>query len=280
MENIAEWVATIATILAALMTAANLGARVTGWGFAMFTLGSAAWITADLTGGSQSKPPRDALRAPGRQPVRRVALAGSPEALRGQQRARVQAQPLGAGADAVFGRLAHRRNGSGKRRGPGTVVDAMLKCGDKHLAYVVTSEGGIGGAGETLRAVPPEHLRFEKNEVVCDLSEEEWRRPAADRKRPLAGGGAFHGPLTPLLQVRGCHAQARSSYRSIDLAVARCPRIAAVDAGARHRVRCTRHRRGDIRCPDIRDVVGRRTPGRSRRPTRSRARLDGGVDVA
>ena len=29
----------------------------------------------------------------------------------------------------------------------------MLKCDDNRLAYVVISEGGIGGAGETLRAV-------------------------------------------------------------------------------------------------------------------------------
>jgi hypothetical protein len=30
MENIANWTATVLTIVAALMTAANLGARVTG----------------------------------------------------------------------------------------------------------------------------------------------------------------------------------------------------------------------------------------------------------
>ena len=33
METIASWVAPIATTIAALMTASNLGSRVTGWGF-------------------------------------------------------------------------------------------------------------------------------------------------------------------------------------------------------------------------------------------------------
>ena len=37
MENIASWVATVATIIAALMTASNLGARITGYGFIVFT---------------------------------------------------------------------------------------------------------------------------------------------------------------------------------------------------------------------------------------------------
>ena len=42
------------------------------------------------------------------------------------------------------------------------------------LAYVVVSEGGIGGAGETLRAVAPGHLRLKDDTVCCDLSEAEW----------------------------------------------------------------------------------------------------------
>ena len=45
METIATWVAPIATTIAALMTASNLGSRITGWGFVVFTLGSLGWIT-------------------------------------------------------------------------------------------------------------------------------------------------------------------------------------------------------------------------------------------
>ena len=48
MAEIISWVATIATIVAALMTAANLGSRITGYGFAVFTgrLAVAGWRSA------------------------------------------------------------------------------------------------------------------------------------------------------------------------------------------------------------------------------------------
>ena len=178
MENFADWGASVATILAALMTAANLGARVTGWGFAMFALGSAAWITADLTGGEPSPSLLvthcvllvvnlfGVWRWLGRQ--RRYEDSSE----HASERSRWAQVPTLFSAGSLIGATVRGSHGGTQ----GTVVDAMLKCDDKHMAYVVTSEGGIGGAGETLRAVPPEHLRFEKNDVVCDLSEEEWRR--------------------------------------------------------------------------------------------------------
>ncbi len=44
METAANWVAPIATTLAAIMVAANLGTKITGWGFIVFSVGSIAWI--------------------------------------------------------------------------------------------------------------------------------------------------------------------------------------------------------------------------------------------
>ena len=44
MEQASNWIAPIATTIAALMTAANLGSRLTGWGFAVFTVGAVAWM--------------------------------------------------------------------------------------------------------------------------------------------------------------------------------------------------------------------------------------------
>ena len=44
METAANWVAPIATTLAAIMVAANLGTRITGWGFVVFSIGSIGWI--------------------------------------------------------------------------------------------------------------------------------------------------------------------------------------------------------------------------------------------
>lgn len=43
MLDLAGWIAPIATMLAAMMTAANLGSRVTGWGFVVFLVGAVAW---------------------------------------------------------------------------------------------------------------------------------------------------------------------------------------------------------------------------------------------
>src|SRR5688500_5508737 len=51
MDQLAPWVATIATILAACMTASNLGSRITGYGFIVFTFGSIAWFVTGLTSG-------------------------------------------------------------------------------------------------------------------------------------------------------------------------------------------------------------------------------------
>src|SRR4051812_35651207 len=52
--TLAGWIAPAATMIAAMMTAANLGARVTGWGFVVFTVGAIAWIVTALATGQQN----------------------------------------------------------------------------------------------------------------------------------------------------------------------------------------------------------------------------------
>ena len=44
MEQIAQWVAPIATTIAAIMVAANLGTKLTGYGFIVFSIGAVGWI--------------------------------------------------------------------------------------------------------------------------------------------------------------------------------------------------------------------------------------------
>ena len=100
--------------------------------------------------------------------------------MRAHERSRRAPVPTLFSADAIIGAKVH----DARQEVRGTVVDAMLKCEDRSLAYVVTSEGGVKGVGETLRAVPPQHLRFEKDEVFCDLSEAQWRElPAIEGDR-------------------------------------------------------------------------------------------------
>ena len=193
MENIANWTATVVTIAAALMTAANLGARFTGWGFAVFALGSVAWIVTGFLSDLPSLLVTNSVlllvnlfgvwRWLGRQARYEDSSA------RASERSRWARVPTLFSAGSLIGATVSRPSGEAR----GKVVDAMLRCDDKGLAYVVISEGGIGGAGETLRAVPPEYLTFDEEEVVCALDDDAWRRlpPIEEDRWPTAAPGTI-----------------------------------------------------------------------------------------
>ena len=51
MQQIAGWVAPIATTLAAILVATNLGTRITGIGFIIFAIGSIAWMVIGAASG-------------------------------------------------------------------------------------------------------------------------------------------------------------------------------------------------------------------------------------
>lgn len=51
MSEIAGWIAPMATTIAAILVAANFGARVTGFGFIVFSIGSIAWGVVALDSG-------------------------------------------------------------------------------------------------------------------------------------------------------------------------------------------------------------------------------------
>ena len=171
-----DWIAVTATIVAALITAANLGARVTGSGFVMYTLASAIWIA---TGVMNDFEPLSVVVMHGvlvfinlfgvwRWLGRERRYEDSRE--HAQKRSRWARVPTLFSAGSMLGSSVAGRG----KDSLGTVVDAMFNSDEKSIAYVVISEGGIAGAGETLRAVPPEHLKFEDEYIVCDLSESDW----------------------------------------------------------------------------------------------------------
>jgi len=54
MEQAANWIAPIATTIAAIMVAANLGTRLTGYGFIVFSVGSVAWAAVGLATGQMN----------------------------------------------------------------------------------------------------------------------------------------------------------------------------------------------------------------------------------
>lgn len=169
MQDIAGWVAPIATTIAAVMTAANLGTRVTGWGFVVFTIGSIAWVTVAI-GTDQS----NLLLANGF--LTFVNVIGIWRWLGRQarhedgrkaatQRSAAERVPTLFGLGSIVGAPLSGRDDAKL----GTVVDGMMQCDGTHLAYVVVSEGGVGGVGERLHALSPARLRFSTDGVSCDL---------------------------------------------------------------------------------------------------------------
>lgn len=170
-------------MIAAMMTAANLGARVTGWGFVVFTIGSLGWITVALGTGQQNLLWTNGFltlvngvgiwRWLGRQA--RYEDGGRAATARSEAARVPTLFPVGRLAGAT---LTGRDGAS-----IGTVVEAMMRCQGSELAYLVVSEGGVAGVGERLHAIAPEELRFAADGVSCDLNPEGLAaRPVLDPK--------------------------------------------------------------------------------------------------
>ena len=170
MENSLSWVATIATVTAASIVASNLGARITGYGFIIFTIGSLAWLGLGLMTG---------------QPAlmwTNIALTflnlfgiwrwlGRQARVEDGSRAAARASHSAPGEDLFPVSLLARatvRSGSSQL---GSCVDAMAGCRSGRIAYVMVSEGGFAGAGEHLRRLPWSELHVEEDEVVTRLDQ-------------------------------------------------------------------------------------------------------------
>ena len=150
MADSIQWVATGATILAALVTASNLGARITGYGFGIFLVGSLAWIaTALLTDQPALLWTNGVLtllnifgmwRWLGRQA--KVEEGGATAAKASRSTPGENLFPVSL---LTHGEL--RRDGSSV----GRCVDAMAGGSSGAIRYVVFTDGGVAGVGETLR---------------------------------------------------------------------------------------------------------------------------------
>ena len=183
MADIISWVATAATIIAACLTASNLGPRVTGYGFGVFTIGSIAWLT------------HGALTAQPALLWTNVAMTGlnlfgvwrwlgrQAQVEEGAERAAKgsRAQP----GDTLFpvSLLASAKVRCGDRH-VGACVDAMAGCGNGRLSYVVVSEGGVAGVGETLRRVDWRDARMDGEELVLRIPPRAFAAlPTVERNR-------------------------------------------------------------------------------------------------
>lgn len=147
-------------MIAAMMTAANLGARVTGGGFVVFTVGSVAWSIVGLSSGQTNLLATNGFltlvnlvgvwRWLGRQ---RAYEDGGKSATQASRRS---AYPTLFTATGVAGLPVTAADG----QAIGKVVEALVTCDSGKVSYVVISASGVGGINEVLRAVPRDDVRF------------------------------------------------------------------------------------------------------------------------
>ncbi len=174
MENSLAWIATLATIAAASIAAANLGTRITGYGFVVFTVGSIAWFGLGLATGQPALVWTNAVltflnlfgiwRWLGRQAAVEdgsLAAAHASQDTPGEALFPVSLLARGKVRSAQFEL--------------GACIDAMAGCDSGRIAYVMVSEGGIAGAGETLRRVSWSELRVEGEEVKATIDQAQFR---------------------------------------------------------------------------------------------------------
>jgi hypothetical protein len=169
MTDVISWIATVATITAACMTASNLGSRITGYGFAVFTIGSLCWLSVSLLTGQQALFWTNVVltglnlfgiwRWLGRQAG--MEEGASSAAQTSELRPGENLFPVSLLASAPI----EDRHGNAL----GTCVDAMAGCSSGRLRYVVASEGGVAGIGETLRRLPWSEASIDSDKLVVRL---------------------------------------------------------------------------------------------------------------
>ena len=176
MDQTVSWIATAATIIAACFTASNLGSRVTGIGFIIFTIGSIAWFTLGwltdqpaliwtnvvMTGlnlfGVWRWLGRQAKLEQGADKAAQKSREGEGETL-------FPASSLGA----------TKLLGAGNAQ-LGACVDAMVGCRSGQLSYLVVAQGGVAGVGETFRRVEWRGARVHEGAVITNLDPEAFAR--------------------------------------------------------------------------------------------------------
>jgi hypothetical protein len=173
MTDIIPWIATALTIVAATMTAANLGTRITGYGFVVFLLGSLAWLAHGLLSGQPALTWTNAVltllnifgvwRWLGRQARVEEGAQAAVEAS--------EAAPVETLFPVSLLTSAPVRNGE---QDLGHCVDAMAGSRSGRIAYLVVSAGGVAGVGETLRRLPWAAAEVDDGAVLAKLGPREF----------------------------------------------------------------------------------------------------------
>lgn len=176
MSDSISWIATVATIVAASMTAANLGSRITGYGFIVFTLGALCWIAVGVLTHQPALMWTNIV-------LTLLDIFGIWRWLGRQSSVEEGARAASESSETTPGEplfpislLTRTVVGSGGGEELGHCVDAMAGCGSGLLSYVVVSQGGVAGVGETLRRLPWGEARVEGETVNTHLSKDQFNR--------------------------------------------------------------------------------------------------------
>lgn len=181
-------------MVAAMMTAANLGARVTGWGFVIFTLGSICWSIVGLVSGQTNLVATNIF-------LTFVNLVGIWRWL-GRQRAyedgakSASAKSRHADTPALFSAtgLAGMPVSDMSGEEVGHAVEAMIECHSGRVSYVVIASGGFGGIDEELRSVPMAEIDCHADGFLIHETKAVFVR----RKPLVAGQWPGRAAATPL----------------------------------------------------------------------------------
>ncbi len=170
-------------MIAAMMTAANLGARVTGWGFVVFMVSSICWTAVGIATGQPNLLATNAF-------LTLVNLVGIWRWL-GRQRgyedggksaetsSRKSAAPTLFTATGIAGMTVVDTDNIHV----GRAVEALIECGSGVVSYVVVTTGPTVGLDEQLRAVNREAISFSCDRLMLAI-----RRDAFDAIAPLKAG--------------------------------------------------------------------------------------------
>lgn len=135
------------------MTASNLGSRITGYGFAVFLLGSLSWLAVGLLSDQPALVWTNIV-------LTFLNIFGVWRWLGRQTKVEEGARSATEASESTPGEalfpvsLLSRSSVEANGQTVGTCLDAMAGSRSGRLSYIVVSHGGVAGVGETLRRLP------------------------------------------------------------------------------------------------------------------------------
>ena len=179
----ATWIASITTVIASIMMATNLGARITGIGFAIIAVGSIGWTVVGVSSGQTGLIVTDGF-------LTLVNFFGIWRWLLRQQTyeqggksaksaSRKSSAPALFTATGIAGMPVVDADGGDV----GKAVEALIECEGGTVSYVVVSTTEKDGVKEELRAVPHNDVTFRTDGLKLAM-----RRAAFDALSPLPSG--------------------------------------------------------------------------------------------